>query len=115
MSRELIARLEDIVEYGSKIAHYTERMSLEDFRGNELVFDAVVRNLELLGEAAKHLPVEVTAAMPEAPWSRAAAFGDVIARHSLGLDPRVVWDLVQTKIPALVRSSSVTLQRLKRQ
>jgi uncharacterized protein with HEPN domain len=107
--------LEDIVEYGSKIAQYTDRMSLEEFRGNDLVFDAVVRNLELLGGAAKNLPGEVTASMPDAAWSRAVAFGDVIARRSVGLDPRIVWDLVQTKIPELVRSSSAALARLKHQ
>src|SRR5262245_33043633 len=88
MSHDWIASLEDVVEYGSKIAHYTARMSLEDFRGNELVFDAVVRNLELLGGAAKRLPGEVTAAMPDAAWSRTVAFSDVIARRSIGLDPR---------------------------
>jgi uncharacterized protein with HEPN domain len=113
MSRDWVASLEAVVEYGSKIAHYTEHMSLEDFRGNELVFDAVVRNLALLGGAAKRLPGEVTAAMPDAAWSRTAAFGDVIARRSVELDPRIVWDLVQTKIPELVRSSSATLARWK--
>ena len=111
---EHIVSLEDVIEYGTKIAQYTRRMSLEEFRGNDLVFDAVVRNLELLGNAAKRLPGALTASLPEAAWSRAAAFADVIARHSVTLDPRIVWDLVQTKIPQLVRSSSAALERLKR-
>jgi uncharacterized protein with HEPN domain len=120
MSRESEAHLadlvslEDIVEYGSKIAQYTHRMSLEEFRRNELVFDAVVRNLELLGDAAKRLPIDVTTSMPCAAWSRTAAFADVIARHSVDLDPRIVWDLVRTKIPELVRSSGAALERLRR-
>ena len=113
MSRDWIAILEDIVEYGSKIAHYTQRMSLEEFRGNDLVFDAVVRNLELLGGAARRLPGEVTDSMPAGAWSRAVAFGDVIARRTVNLDPRIVWDLVQTKVPELVRSSTATLARMK--
>ncbi|HVY80402.1 MAG TPA: HepT-like ribonuclease domain-containing protein [Steroidobacteraceae bacterium] len=112
---EWIASLEDIVEYGSKIALYTRHMSLEEFRLNELVFDAVVRNLELLGGAAKRLPGEVRAAMPEAACSRTVAFAEMIARSSVALDARVVWDLVQTKIPELVRASSATLTRLKHQ
>lgn len=110
---EEIVSLEDVIEYGSKIAHYVERMSLEEFRGNDLVFDAVVRNLELLGDAAKRLPPDVTGSI-RAAWSRTVAFGDVIARHSVGLDPRIVWDLVQTKIPELVHSSSIALDRLRR-
>jgi uncharacterized protein with HEPN domain len=113
MLREAALTLEDIVEYGSKIARYTHRMSLEEFRANELVFDAVVRNLELLGGAASLLPDTVTATMPGIAWSRTAAFGDVIARRSVSLDPGVVWDLVQTKIPELVRCSSVALERLR--
>ena len=45
--------LEDIAECGSKIADYTRSMSLQEFRGNQLVFDAVVRNLEIIGEAVQ--------------------------------------------------------------
>jgi len=111
---EQIVSLEDVIEYGSKIALYTASMTLADFRGNELVFDAVVRNLELLGDAAKRLPGTLTASLPDAAWSRAAAFADVIARHSVTLDRQIVWDLVQTKIPGLVRSSSAALERLRR-
>ena len=89
-------------------------MSLEDFRGNQLVFDAVVRNLEIIGEAARHLPAAITAAIPEVEWDRTVAFRDVIARHYFGLDPHIVWDLVQNKIPDIVRSSSSALERLRR-
>ncbi len=66
-----------------------------------MVFDAVIRNLEIIGEAAKHLPTEATAAMPEVEWSKAAAFRDVIAHHYFGLDIDVVWDVVKNKIPAI--------------
>jgi uncharacterized protein with HEPN domain len=114
MSRDWAFCLEDIAECGSRIASYTQEMSLEEFRGNQLVFDAVVRNLEIIGEAAKHLPVSVTAAIPEVEWSRTVAFRDVIARHYFGLDAQIVWDVVQTKIPEIVRSSIAALDRLKR-
>ena len=111
---EDLLSLEDVVEYGTKIASYTQRMSVDEFRGNEMVFDAVVRNLELLGDAAKRLPGEVSASMPAGASSRTAAFGDLIARHSVGLDARIVWDLVQTKVPELVRFATAELLRLKR-
>jgi len=114
MSRDWVFCLEDIAECGSRIASYTQAMSLDEFRGNRLVFDAVVRNLEIIGEAAKHLPLSVTAAIPQVEWSRTVAFREVIARHYFGLDPQIVWDLVQTKIPEMVRSSSAALDKLKR-
>ena len=114
MSRDWQVCLEDIAECGSRIATYTQAMSLEEFRANQLVFDAVVRNLEIIGEAARHLPAAVTQAIPEVEWSRTVAFRDVIARHYFGLDPHIVWDLVQTKIPDLVRSASAALARFRR-
>jgi uncharacterized protein with HEPN domain len=114
MSRDWQFCLEDIAESGTRIAHYTKAMSLEEFRGNQLVFDAVVRNLEIIGEAARHLPAAVTSTLPEVEWDRTVAFRDVIARQYFGLDPQIVWDLVQTKIPEIVRSSSAALARLKR-
>ncbi len=114
MSRDWVFCLEDIAESGSRIASYTQEMSLEEFRGNQLVFDAVIRNLEIIGEAARHLPASVTESIPEIEWSRAVAFRDIIARHYFGLDPHIVWDMVQTKIPNIVRSSTAALDRFKR-
>lgn len=111
MSRDWTFYLEDIVECGSRVVTYTEGMSFEDFCANQLVFDAVVRNLEIIGEAAKHLPAEATTLMPQIEWSKAAAFRDVIAHHYFGLDPRIVWDVVQTKIPEIVRLAGAVLDR----
>ena len=76
--------------------------------------NAVIRSLEVIGEAARDLPSTVTQAIPEVEWSRTVAFRDVIARHSFGLDPHVVWDLVQTKIPDIARSCSAALARFRR-
>jgi len=114
MSRDWTHCLEEIVESGQRIASYTHEMSLEEFRSNQLVFDAVVRNLEIIGEAARHLPAELDAAMPDAAWSRAAAFRDVIARQYFGLDIQIVWDLAHKKVPQLVRSASATLNERRR-
>lgn len=60
-------------------------MTLDQFRDSNLVFDAVVRNLEIIGEAAKQLPDEAKAMMPDIEWSKAAAFRDVIAHRYFGL------------------------------
>ena len=114
MSRDCVFCLEDIAECGSRIAAYTRAMSVEEFRANQLVFDAVVRNIEIIGDAVRCLPAAVTESAPEAAWSRTVAFRDVIARHYFGLDPHIVWDLVQTKIPDIVRCSSAALERMKR-
>lgn len=78
--------------------------NLIDFppHSQDVVFDAVVRNLEIIGEAAKHLPPEGKAMMPQVDWNKVAGFRDVIVHGYFGLDVHVIWDVVQAKVPALV-------------
>lgn len=110
MSRDWTFYLEDIQESADKIKRYTLGITRETFAGEGLVFDAVVRNLEIIGEAAKHLPPEATAAMPEIEWGK-AAFRDVIAHHYFGLDINVVWDVIENNIPALAAAARTLLFR----
>ena len=113
MSRDWTFYLEDILGCASKVLSYTKGMTLDSFRGNALVFDAVVRNLEIIGEAAKHLPEETQAMMPDIEWTKAAAFRDVIAHHYFGLNVNIVWDVVQNKIPAMARSAEALLKSVR--
>src|SRR5574337_112992 len=112
MSRDWTFFVEDILESASKVLSYTQGMTLEHFRNNALVVDAVVRNLEIIGEAAKHLPDEAKTAMPDVEWSKAAAFRDVIAHDYFGLNIGIVWDVVENKIPGIARSAAALLTRL---
>jgi len=101
MSRDWALYLEDRVEACRLIEQFTCGMSAQSFASNALVFHATVRNLEIIGEAAKRLPDEAKAQMPEVDWSGAARFRDVVAHRYFALDPAVVWSIVQTRIPAL--------------
>ena len=74
MSRDWTFFLEDILEASNKVFRYTQGMTRETVQRDELVFDAVVRNLEIIGEAAKRLPAEIHGMMPEVEWAKAAAF-----------------------------------------
>ncbi|WP_447601735.1 HepT-like ribonuclease domain-containing protein [Nitrospira sp. Nam80] len=113
MSRNWPFYLEDVVESARKIGRYTEGLTFDQFRSEDMVIDAVVRNLEIIGEAAKHLPAEAKALMPQVDWSKAAAFRDVIAHGYFGLDLHIIWDVVQTKIPPLNQSVEKVLRELK--
>jgi len=86
MSRDWTFYLEDILDAAWKILRYTQDIDFDEFNRNELIFDGVVRNLEIIGEATKHLPDEARAMMPDIEWSKAAAFRDVIAHHYFGLN-----------------------------
>jgi uncharacterized protein with HEPN domain len=105
VSRDWTLYLADIADACSLIEDFTAGMSLEAFAADALVFHATVRNLEIVGEAAKRLPDEAKARMPEVDWRGAARFRDVIVHRYFALDPAVVWNIVQTKIPVLSRAA----------
>ena len=113
MSRDWTFFLEDILEAANKVIRYTNGMTLEAFRTNELVFDAVVRNLEIIGEAAKHLPTEIHEMMPEVEWSKATAFRDVIAHGYFGLNVHIIWDVTRNKVPDISKSVEKLLTQLR--
>lgn len=105
MSRDWTLYLEDIADACRLIEQFTAGTSIESFAADALVFHATVRNLEIVGEAAKRLPEEAKAWMPEVDWAGAARFRDIVAHRYFALDPAVVWSIVQTKIPALSRAA----------
>lgn len=113
MSRDWTFFLEDILEAANKVVRYTNGLTLEAFQRDELVFDAVVRNLEIIGEAAKHLPRDVQEMMPEVEWSKAAAFRDVIAHGYFGLNVHIIWDVTRNKVPDISRSVGKLLTTLR--
>lgn len=105
MSRDWTLYLEDIADACRLIEQFTAGASCESFAADALMFHATVRNLEIVGEAAKRLPEEAKARMPEVDWAGAARFRDIVAHRYFALDPAVVWSIVQTKIPALSRAA----------
>ena len=85
----------------SRVMRYSEDFSAEQFEANELVRDAVLRNLELLGEAAKQIPDGVRDRHPAVPWRRIAGLRDVLAHAYFGLEEDTIWQIVSSSVPAL--------------
>jgi uncharacterized protein with HEPN domain len=71
---------------------------------NELVYDAVLRNLEVLGEAAKKVPEDVRNRYPWVEWRAIAGLRDVLAHAYFALDDATLWDIVAQKVPALAEA-----------
>jgi len=104
VSREWRLYVDDMRQACRKILRYTRGLDLEGLRRDEKAYDAVVRNLEVIGEAAKHIPKNLRARMPSIEWRKIAGLRDVLAHAYFGIDDAVLWDVVQTKVPALVEA-----------
>ena len=79
----------------------SEGLDFHAFVRNELVYDAVLRNLEVLGEAAKKVPDSVRARHPSVEWRAIAGLRDVLAHAYFALDEATLWDIVAQQVPAL--------------
>lgn len=106
MPRAFDVYLEDILEAARKIRSYTGDLSYEAFRQNSMAVDAVIRNLEVIGEAVKQLPDSIRAKAPDIPWKRIAGLRDILIHDYFGIDFEIIWDVVTEKLPALEASVS---------
>ena len=83
----------------SRIGEYTEGIGYGDFINNHLIQDGVIRQIEILGEAAKRIPVFVRDKHPEIPWRAMAGMRDKMIHEYAGVDLDVIWKVATTNIP----------------
>ena len=82
-----------------KILCYLQNMDQPDFMGNSLVQDAVLRNFEIIGEAAKHIPEDFCLCHPEIKWRGMAGLRDILIHEYFGIDLVNVWNISRLSIP----------------
>jgi uncharacterized protein with HEPN domain len=101
VSRDYRLYLDDILESSPRILEYSEHLHFKDFVGNKMAYDAILRNLEIIGEAAKNVPSPVRERYPKVEWRRIAGLRDVMAHTYYALDDETLWNIVQAQIPEL--------------
>ncbi len=107
--REWRFYLNDMIDFAGKVLAYTEGFDQASFVVSGLTYDATLRNLELIGEAATHIPGEVRDAHPEIPWRMIIATRNRLIHGYLGIDNDTLWSIVRDDIPELLPM----LQKLK--
>ena len=85
--------IEDILESSEKILSYTNDMSFEDFTNDSRTVDAVIRNFEIIGEAANRLPEEFKELHPGIDWYKIRGFRNRIVHDYMGIDYSIVWEI----------------------
>jgi uncharacterized protein with HEPN domain len=102
--------LDDILEAIQRIKEYISNMDFEDFAENRLVVDAVVRNLEIIGESCRALPQEIREKYPNIEWRKIVGLRNILIHQYFGVDLELVWDIVKNKLPEL----EIQIKKIKR-
>jgi uncharacterized protein with HEPN domain len=109
--RDVGVYLDDILDAAGKAVQFTKGMSFDEFQRDERTSYAVIRALEILGEAAKNVPDSVRRRAPELPWQDMAGMRDKLIHAYHGVDLAVVWKTVQGDLPGTMDS----IRRVRRE
>ncbi len=94
--------IQDMIKFAEKVLSYTEGLNQDAFIADGLIYDATLRNIQLIGEAATHVPDHVREATPEIEWRRIVGTRNRVTHAYLSMDEDVIWDIIQTDIPSLL-------------
>ena len=98
MNRSLTA-LNDIVESMNRIDDYTKGVDYDTFLNNQMLIDAVIRNLEIIGEAARNVSEEARNKYPEIPWRNMIGLRNILIHQYFGVDESIVWEVIKVNLP----------------
>ena len=101
MPRDYKVYLEDILEATRKTRRYARGMSVEKLAKDAKTLDAVIRNLEVIGEAVKNVPEEIRSKHSDVDWKKIAGLRDILIHQYFGIDIEIIWDIIQNKLPIL--------------
>ena len=100
--REWRCYIHDMIGFCEKVGSYTRGLDRDAFIADDMVHDATLRNLELVGEAATRIPDAIRNAHPEIPWRAVVDMRNRLARGYPGVDDDAVWSVVRDRVPALL-------------
>lgn len=105
--------LKDILTAIKKINEYTKGLTFDKLKGKGLVVDAVVRNLEIIGEASKNIPKRIRVEHPDIEWKKICGLRDILAHEYFGVDIQILWDIIKNKLPDLQKKIARVLKSIQ--
>jgi uncharacterized protein with HEPN domain len=113
MTRDVTLYLSDIIENMRDAQSFVEGMTFEAFRSNKMAVNAVLRSIEVIGEAAKSVPEELRKRRPSVPWRNMARMRDRVIHIYFGVDYIRVWETVKDAIPPILPELESLLEELR--
>ena len=101
-TREWRFYVDDMISFAEKVVAYTAGLDQQAFLASSLIYDATLPNLELIGEAATHVPDTVRVDNPQVPWPLVVATRNRLIHGYLGIDHDTVWSIVSQDVPVLL-------------
>lgn len=102
MERDWRLYVDDMISFAEKVLAYTEGMDQPGFESSSLNYDATVRNLALIGEAATRIPLTIRESTTHIPWRQIIATRNRLIHGYLGIDNDTLWSIIQDEIPLLL-------------
>ena len=112
--RDFTMRIEDILEAIANIQSYVKGMDLKQFKADRRTVDAVVRNITVVGEAARYIPDEIVSRYPDVPWLEMRDIRNVVVHEYFGVSLDILWETTQRDLPPLIRQLQQILKAEKR-
>jgi uncharacterized protein with HEPN domain len=101
-NRSTLFLLEDMLIASKKIKKYTFQTDFDTFISDDKTLDAVVRNFEIIGEAANRIDISFKESNPEIEWNRIRGFRNRIVHEYFGIDYQIVWEIIETYLDELI-------------
>ena len=101
--REWRFYIDDMIGFAESVLEYTDGLAQTQFVADSRTYDATLRNLELIGEAATHIPESVRTTHPDIPWRLIVATRNRLIHAYLGIDDDTIWSIIQDDIPSLLQ------------
>ena len=100
--RDWRLRIEDMLDAADAIEKFVRGGDFDTFRRDRKTVDAVVRNLEVMGEAARHVPDSIRQKFADIPWADIVGMRSILIHEYSGIDFEILWHTVQSDVPSLV-------------